>query len=115
MVEEQLERAKKILKDHRDELNLLANALLEHEMLDHEEINQVIKGVLITRAKKTRSILDKKVSDKNSDTIIANGEDQTQTEVSDGEDKSQPVKANSTDNNNESIDSNAENNSTNKE
>jgi cell division protease FtsH len=57
MVEEQLERAKKIISEHRAELDMLANALLEHEMLDLEEIRLILRGEVLEHAKKTRSML----------------------------------------------------------
>ncbi|MGD9201921.1 MAG: ATP-dependent zinc metalloprotease FtsH [Chitinispirillia bacterium] len=96
MIEEQLERARNILLDYRDELDLLAKALLEHEMLDHEEINQVIKGVLITRAKKTRSIHEKNVSKKKPDTKANNTSEEDQTQLQDAakEEKTQIIDKN---------------------
>jgi cell division protease FtsH len=60
MVEEQLNRARKIITDHRDEIEKLANALLEHEMLDLEEIKKVISGEILETTKTTRSLVPKK-------------------------------------------------------
>ena len=40
--------AKRILTDHQDELHRLAQALLEHETLNKEEIMAVIKGKKLT-------------------------------------------------------------------
>jgi cell division protease FtsH len=57
MVEEQYIRAKEIIKEHRDELDRLAKALLEFEMLDREDINNVIKGIVIETPKKTRTLI----------------------------------------------------------
>jgi len=56
VIEEQHARAKQILADHRDEVDRLSAALLEHEMLDIEEINKVISGELLATTKKTRSL-----------------------------------------------------------
>jgi len=56
IVDEQLERSRRILSEHREEVDRLANALLEHEMLDSEEIGKVIKGDFLGIAKKTRSL-----------------------------------------------------------
>ncbi|MDR0308127.1 MAG: ATP-dependent zinc metalloprotease FtsH [Chitinispirillales bacterium] len=60
IIEEQAVRAKKILTDHREQLERLAKALLEHELLDREEIMKVISGATLAAAKKTRSFLPRK-------------------------------------------------------
>jgi cell division protease FtsH len=60
IVEEQLERARKILTDHRDELERLAKALLEHEMLDLEEVQKVVRGDILESVKKSRTLEVKK-------------------------------------------------------
>ena len=44
IVEEQLERARAVLTDHRDLLESMAQALLERETLDAEEIQAIIEG-----------------------------------------------------------------------
>jgi len=54
VMDEQLSRAREILTEHKDELERLAKALLEHEMLDREEIATVISGGTLETAKKTR-------------------------------------------------------------
>jgi cell division protease FtsH len=64
IIEEQLERARKILTEHRGELEHLATALLEHEMLDSEEIQKVINGDILEKTKKTRIIPPRKKSRK---------------------------------------------------
>jgi len=55
-VEEQMGRSRKILTEHRDQLDLLAHALVEHELLDREEIMKVIHGDTLQNVKKTRSL-----------------------------------------------------------
>jgi cell division protease FtsH len=55
IMEEQMERARQILTEHRDQLENLAKALLEHEMLDREEIMKVVSGETLEAAKKTRA------------------------------------------------------------
>jgi cell division protease FtsH len=60
MVEEQVQHSRDIIVAHKKELDLLANALLEHEMLDLEEIKKVIKGEFLGSAKKTRSKVTRK-------------------------------------------------------
>jgi cell division protease FtsH len=59
IMEEQAVRARKILTDNKEELERLAKALLEHEMLDREEIMKVISGATLAAAKKTRSFTRK--------------------------------------------------------
>jgi len=56
VMDEQSVRARKILTDHREELERLANALLEHELLDREEILKVLSGETLESAKKTRVV-----------------------------------------------------------
>jgi len=48
-------RARQILTEHREQLENLAKALLEHEMLDREEIMKVVSGETLEAAKKTRA------------------------------------------------------------
>ncbi|KAH7040652.1 cell division protease ftsH [Microdochium trichocladiopsis] len=43
-VDEAYERARKLLTDHRNELDLLAKALVEYETLSREEVEKVIRG-----------------------------------------------------------------------
>ncbi|MBD3242921.1 MAG: ATP-dependent zinc metalloprotease FtsH, partial [Chitinivibrionales bacterium] len=52
--EEQFARARKILTDHFDEMQRLAEALIEHELLDAEEVMKVIRGEKLETVKKTR-------------------------------------------------------------
>jgi cell division protease FtsH len=59
IVEEQYTRAKDIITGHREELDRLANALLEYELLDREDIMKVIKGLDVGTPKKTRSLVKK--------------------------------------------------------
>jgi cell division protease FtsH len=57
MIEEQLQRAKNILSAHREQLERLAQALLEHELLDREEIMKVINGDTLQTTKKSRTYI----------------------------------------------------------
>jgi hypothetical protein len=54
IINEQEERAIEILTQHRDKLELLANALIEHELLDKEEIDKILSGDILEKAKKNR-------------------------------------------------------------
>ena len=56
IIEGQVRRSSDILSEHREELDRLAGALLEHEMLDREEIMKVIAGDVLATVKKTRSL-----------------------------------------------------------
>lgn len=62
-VEQQYDRAKTILTEHREELDRLAGALLEFELLDREDITKVIKGLPLETTKKTRSLVKKPQAD----------------------------------------------------
>lgn len=53
---DQESRALVILEEHRQELDWLAEALIEHELLDKEEVDRVIKGEKLTFAKKSRPL-----------------------------------------------------------
>jgi cell division protease FtsH len=55
-IEMQARRSQDIITEHREQLDWLANALLEHEMLDREEIMKVIAGDTLAMAKKTRTV-----------------------------------------------------------
>jgi len=44
MIEENYERAKKILEEHMDQLHLLAKALIKYETLDTTDIDRVMEG-----------------------------------------------------------------------
>jgi cell division protease FtsH len=57
IIEEQFNRARSILTEHKEELERLAKALLEYEMLDRDDIEKVIKGIVIESPQKTRSIV----------------------------------------------------------
>jgi cell division protease FtsH len=57
IIEEQVQHCYTILTEYRGELELLANALLEHEMLDREEILKVIAGDTLLTAKKSRTLI----------------------------------------------------------
>ncbi len=49
LIDEGAETARTILDDRRDELELLAQALLEHETLSADEVRRVIRGETISR------------------------------------------------------------------
>ncbi len=54
IVEEAHERARQILSDNAEELELLAQALLEYETLTGDEIKQVIKGEPLNRTTRSK-------------------------------------------------------------
>jgi cell division protease FtsH len=56
IIDTQYKRAMSILTENRQELERLATALLEHEMLDAEEIQKILRGEFLETAKKTRSL-----------------------------------------------------------
>jgi cell division protease FtsH len=62
-IESQVARAREILTTHKDQLDRLAHALLEHELLDREEIMKVIEGDTLMAAKKSRSYIRRRTDD----------------------------------------------------
>lgn len=54
IIEKQMHRVNDLLEEHKDTLIRLSEALLEHEVLDREEILSVLDGVAIESSKKTR-------------------------------------------------------------
>jgi cell division protease FtsH len=52
LVEENYDRAKKILEEHMDQLHLLAKALIKYETLDSKDIDRVMKGKQLHRDEK---------------------------------------------------------------
>lgn len=54
IIEEQEKRCFQLLEKHRLELNALAEALIDHEHLDKEEIDKVIAGEKLSQVKKSR-------------------------------------------------------------
>jgi cell division protease FtsH len=48
IVSAQYDRATRVLTEHRHELNVVAEALLEHEVLDAEQLGQILDGQPIT-------------------------------------------------------------------
>jgi cell division protease FtsH len=74
VIEEQAGRARTILTEHRDELERLAKALLEHELLDKEEITKVISGETLEAAKKTRTV-PRRPSAQGVDIVVSDGKD----------------------------------------
>jgi len=57
IIEEQVTRVTQILMENRDKLEALGDALLEHEVLDREEIEKVLKGETLESTKKSRQYL----------------------------------------------------------
>jgi ATP-dependent metalloprotease len=49
LIENSEARARKLLEDHREELDRLAKALVEYETLDYQEIMDVLAGKPISR------------------------------------------------------------------
>jgi len=55
IVESQIGLVDKILTENKDKLSALADAVLEHEILDAEEIDRVLRGEKLETVKKTRA------------------------------------------------------------
>lgn len=52
VMDEQYERAKKVLKEHEDDLQLLVEGLLEFEVLDREQITRLLEDRSLDRVRK---------------------------------------------------------------
>jgi cell division protease FtsH len=57
IVDGQMERVKNLLTENKQKLTNLAEALLEHEVLETEEIRKAMKGELLDGTKKSRAYL----------------------------------------------------------
>jgi cell division protease FtsH len=57
IVQTQLDRVSRLLEENQDTLKTLAEALLQHEVLDREEILKVLDGEELESSKKTRQHL----------------------------------------------------------
>ena len=54
IIHAQVERVRQLLLDHKDKLVALGDALFDHEVLDREEIDRVMKGEILESTKKSR-------------------------------------------------------------
>ncbi|MBN1760244.1 MAG: ATP-dependent zinc metalloprotease FtsH [Chitinispirillaceae bacterium] len=81
-IEGQVARCREILTEHREQLERLANALLEHEMLDREEIMKVIAGATLETVKKTRTIVRPPENQVKADAVAASPVNDGATAVS---------------------------------
>jgi cell division protease FtsH len=96
IIEEQYARAKKILTDNRDELDRLAEALIEHELLDFDEVTRVIGGEQLTQVKKTRSLPKRAATEKQSDLNNSQPDSAEQPQQAQGEESAATPDQNST-------------------
>ena len=64
LLNEGYKRAMAILKNHRKELDLLAEALLQHETLDGAEVKSIVEGRPLKKVPKTASNSDLKFTSK---------------------------------------------------
>jgi Peptidase family M41 len=65
IIEDSRERANDILKSKRSELELLKDALIDHETLDRDQILKVIKGEKIPRVSLEPTVPSSRIDDKN--------------------------------------------------
>ncbi len=65
IIDENYERAEKILRDNRNQLDLLTQALLDYETLDGEEVRCVIAGGDLMELRKRRQIQSKHREEQN--------------------------------------------------
>ncbi len=79
VVDEQMKRAAALLADHREQLDRLAQALIDHEMLDREEVMKAIQGDSLENVKKSRSLSPRTPPDA---AVAGNGNDSGSVPVS---------------------------------
>lgn len=60
IIDEQVERVRKLLTENRDKLIAIGEALLEHEVLDRPEIDRVMKGEVLQSTKKSRQYISRR-------------------------------------------------------
>jgi len=63
IIEEQVERVRKLLTENQDKLTAIGEALLEHEVLDRPEIDRVMKGETLQSTKKSRQYITRRQRD----------------------------------------------------
>ena len=54
MMAEARSRSSNVLNEHREELDTLAKALVEYELLSFEEVNKILKGEKLTKLKASK-------------------------------------------------------------
>lgn len=93
IIDEGLSEARRICKDHRDKLEVLAQALLEFETIDGLEVNAIIAGSQLTDLRKAREERDYKLAeeDKVSAQKLAEKEKKEQEEVEKEKKEKDPV------------------------
>ena len=76
LLDESYKRAMNILKTHRKELDLLAEALLNYETLDGDEVKTIIEGKSIKKKKVVRQsdVKSKKDKGKTTPTPLVGGD-----------------------------------------
>jgi len=62
IIDTQMDRVMILLAEHKEQLINLAEALLEHEVLETEEIQKAIGGIALTETRKSRSYLKVRTS-----------------------------------------------------
>jgi cell division protease FtsH len=63
IIDEQVERVRQLLTEHKDKLIAIGEALYEHENLDREEIDRVMKGETLQSTKKSRQYISRRQRD----------------------------------------------------
>jgi len=60
IIDEQVDRVKRLLTEHKDKLIAIAEALFEHEVLDRAEIDRVMLGETLQSTKKSRQYITRR-------------------------------------------------------
>lgn len=75
IMDERYKQAEEIIQQNRDKLDLLANALLEQETLDAEEITALMEGVPLSDIKDKRQLAQKAQQDEDAQEVRTKGLD----------------------------------------
>ena len=80
-------KAEEIIKKHIDKLHSLADALLEREILDGDEIDKILNGEELKPVKKKVKKVKKKPEEKSNDVPAAEGNTSKETDNTESEEK----------------------------
>lgn len=91
IVEDAYEQALSILREHRDQLDALANFLLEYEKVNEQEFLQIMRGELTVESRRAEDAAKKPLTEENPLLSESAADTDTQTETAPVEDVAAPA------------------------